>query len=292
MTEKKKGNGGERLLARTAIFDLVEAPECGAGFRPVRVRSKDWVTVVAERGGEFLTVRQLRHGIGREMTEFPCGMVEPGEAPRDAALRELEEETGVRPADPGSLRCMGGVYANPAFMTNSMTYWYLDLDGCAWSQGGQALDPGERLTAGWTAKDAFRKSVAEEGASSLMAAALWRYDELLSGKQDGMLRFRSSVDPEFGELLPEPKAYAVRRDRVVRAEEREEEFAGRVWRETPEYAAAKGLKRLSLFLAKGWEGTHERDGGRRRFVALTVDDGGKARTLYADGGLDGLFGRG
>ena len=62
---------------------------------------RDYVVVVAsDESGNFLCVRQFRHGIGRVTTEFPAGAIEKtdGEAPEEAALRgaqrELREETG------------------------------------------------------------------------------------------------------------------------------------------------------------------------------------------------------
>lgn len=44
--------------------------------------------------GEFILVRQYKHGVGQIVLEFPAGMVDPGETPEQAARRELEEETG------------------------------------------------------------------------------------------------------------------------------------------------------------------------------------------------------
>ena len=58
----------------------------------------DWVTVVPElkEGDEtsFLMVRQFRHGSGALSMEFPAGVVDAGEEPLTAAVRELREETG------------------------------------------------------------------------------------------------------------------------------------------------------------------------------------------------------
>ena len=39
----------------------------------------------------------LAAGLGPVMTECPAGLLEPGEDPEAAALREIEEETGLRP---------------------------------------------------------------------------------------------------------------------------------------------------------------------------------------------------
>jgi 8-oxo-dGTP pyrophosphatase MutT (NUDIX family) len=47
-------------------------------------------------------------------------MVDPGEEPRVAAARELEEETGYRA---GHLEPIGEVHPNPALFSNRMTFW-------------------------------------------------------------------------------------------------------------------------------------------------------------------------
>lgn len=44
---------------------------------------------------EIVFIRQLRESIGKISLELPAGMVEKGEDTKIAALRELEEETGI-----------------------------------------------------------------------------------------------------------------------------------------------------------------------------------------------------
>jgi ADP-ribose pyrophosphatase len=44
--------------------------------------------------GQVLLIRQYRFGVEDYLLEVPAGTLEPGEAPRTAAERELQEETG------------------------------------------------------------------------------------------------------------------------------------------------------------------------------------------------------
>ena len=104
----------------------------------------DWVTVVPVlrmpgREDVFLMVRQYRHGVELITTEFPAGLVEPGENSLHAALRELEEETGHRA---GRMTLLGRVSPNPAFMNNwCSTFLAEDLARV----GGLTLDETEEL---------------------------------------------------------------------------------------------------------------------------------------------------
>ena len=49
--------------------------------------------------GRVVMVEQYRQGVQRVTLEFPAGVVQQGEDPLRAALRELEEETGYRAGD-------------------------------------------------------------------------------------------------------------------------------------------------------------------------------------------------
>jgi ADP-ribose pyrophosphatase len=58
------------------------------------------VCVVAFLGEnrDVVLVRQYRHAAGAELLEICAGGLNPGEDPRECAIRELEEETGYRAA--------------------------------------------------------------------------------------------------------------------------------------------------------------------------------------------------
>ena len=56
--------------------------------------------------GRVLLERQFRYPIGRVMTEFPAGKLDPGEDPLACGKRELLEETGYTAAHgPTPARC-------------------------------------------------------------------------------------------------------------------------------------------------------------------------------------------
>jgi len=57
----------------------------------------DFVVIFAETAkGGVITLRQYKHGAGRDSLTLPGGQVEPDEFPVDSAKRELLEETGFQ----------------------------------------------------------------------------------------------------------------------------------------------------------------------------------------------------
>ena len=72
--------------------------------------------VYGENRDQLVLVRQFRFPIGDYIYEFPAGLVEPGEEPVSAAIREMYEETGLAfyPKDAGPC-------SKPMFPTVGMT---------------------------------------------------------------------------------------------------------------------------------------------------------------------------
>lgn len=89
------------------------------------------IDVVEHRGGvailaidaqdRVLLVRQYRHAVGRELLELPAGTIDPGESPEHCAERELQEETGYRPA---RLQRLGGFYSAPGYCSEYLHVFF------------------------------------------------------------------------------------------------------------------------------------------------------------------------
>ncbi len=68
--------------------------------------------------GRLQLVRQYRHAAGDWLIEVPAGRLEPGEDPRTAAMRELEEEAGLRA---GSWTLLREFFPAPGFCSEQMS---------------------------------------------------------------------------------------------------------------------------------------------------------------------------
>lgn len=76
----------------------------------------DWAVALAlTEDDKIVLVRQFRFGSAGFSWELPAGVVDPGEAPREAALREMYEESGYKGE---SAKVLGKVHPNPAIQRN------------------------------------------------------------------------------------------------------------------------------------------------------------------------------
>ena len=72
--------------------------------------------IYGESKDRVVLIRQYRYPIGDYVYEFPAGLVEKGEDPLQAGIREMHEETGLT-----FIPVNAGCYSRPFFTTVGMT---------------------------------------------------------------------------------------------------------------------------------------------------------------------------
>lgn len=137
----------KRVISETKIFSLeeherVEEESAKHGTFYV-IDAPSWLNVVAiTTEGKFVLVEQFRHGSERFELEIVGGDANESEDLKDAAIRELREETGYILSSTSKVELIGVTKPNPAFMTN-LCYTYLITEVLQSSE--QQFDEFERI---------------------------------------------------------------------------------------------------------------------------------------------------
>lgn len=160
-------------LLRTPIATISETLSTasdGQKHKYIVIDCRDWVIVIPEHNGNFLMVKQWRHGEKALSTEFPGGVIDDGETPEQGARRELLEETGCTA---NKLTFLGKMNPNPAFMCNHVHVFVAeDLV----QTGSRHLDSDEYLDSfEMPVEEVMKKAASKEMPHALMAAALSLY---------------------------------------------------------------------------------------------------------------------
>lgn len=131
------------VLYRGKVFDLeVDHIEYDSGAKGVRETARHpggAVAVPLFPDATVLMVRQFRYPVQRFTLELPAGKLNPGEDPANAAVRELEEETGWMA---NHLEKLTALLTTPGFC-NEVLHIFLATD-LAESPHGTRREEGER----------------------------------------------------------------------------------------------------------------------------------------------------
>ncbi|WP_313188525.1 NUDIX hydrolase [Sphingobacterium siyangense] len=120
--------------------DTCELPDGRINDHYYVLEYPDWVNMIGiTEQNELLVIKQYRHGAGIISLEIPAGTTEAGEDPKNAAVREMLEETGYQF---DQIEEIAKLYANPATSGN-ITYTYLMTGGKKVQE--QALDEHEEI---------------------------------------------------------------------------------------------------------------------------------------------------
>lgn len=130
------------------------------------------VCVVVRTGGitpRLLLIRQFRPPVGREVLEFPAGLLDGGETAEAAALRELREETGWT----GEVARIGPRIPSSPGMTDE----WVRMVEVLLSEGGEAQPDGdEAITPVWVSCAGLGDALEAFDAEGVMIdAKLWSF---------------------------------------------------------------------------------------------------------------------
>jgi ADP-ribose pyrophosphatase len=114
----------------------VELPDGRNATRDVVVHPGASVVIPINNDNEVYMVRQFRTPIEKELLELPAGKLDKNEAPRDCALRELKEETGL---SAGKIEHIISIHTTPGF-SNEVIHVYLATE---LEVGSSNADPDE-----------------------------------------------------------------------------------------------------------------------------------------------------
>ncbi len=164
----------EYLIRRpwlTARRDRAELPDGRINNEYYVLEYPDWVNIIAvTEDGDIVLERQYRHGLGNTCYELPCGVIEKGETPLEAAKRELLEETGYAGGQWHEWMILS---PNPA-TSNNLAHSFLALG--VKKVADQSLDATEDIEVYLKRPEYVRELlVNNQILQALMAAPLWKY---------------------------------------------------------------------------------------------------------------------
>lgn len=155
----------------TARRDRLELPDGRIIPEYYVLEYPDWVNVIAiTKDGQFVMEKQYRHAARKISLELPCGVMEEGETPLEAAQRELLEETGF---GGGQWKKLMELSPNPSAMSNT-THCFLAIGVEKIAE--QHLDETEELSVLFMTKEEVKRMLNENQiCQALMVAPLYKY---------------------------------------------------------------------------------------------------------------------
>ncbi|GGF87315.1 NUDIX domain-containing protein [Paenibacillus abyssi] len=148
--------------------DTVKLPGGGTSTREI-VKHPGASAVVALLDGKLLVVEQFRKPLEKFQIEIPAGKLDAGEDPMEAAIRELEEETGYRAK---SMKLISAFYTSPGFADEKLYLYFTD----ELEKGNMSLDEDEYLSVDAITFEQAQQYIREErisDAKTMMAVYVW-----------------------------------------------------------------------------------------------------------------------
>ena len=163
-----------------------------------RQKDNKVVTIVCKAKGstKHLFISQPRVPVNKVCISFPAGLVDAGESPEIAALRELKEETGYG----GTVLSTSTLMPKSAGLTTeSEVFVYCEVDPAA--AGETKMEQSEDIQHFWLTPAAFMKMVATmDQKTTAVESNCWTYMAGLTGwGSKSKKKYREVMDPSISD---------------------------------------------------------------------------------------------
>lgn len=141
-------NGFLKLMLFTVKHELFNSGMSETLDREVLIKNDAVAAVVYHREAQkFLLVNQFRAAAAESdnpwITELVAGHIDDGETPREAIVREIEEEIGYKPQE---VQEIASFYTSPGYTDERIILFYCEVDdSMKVAQGGGRLDEHEDI---------------------------------------------------------------------------------------------------------------------------------------------------
>ena len=135
------------------VYEIISRDRNITDISQLRKNEPDSVVLIMEdeAGEKVLLNREFRMSIGEWIYNFPAGLIDPGETPKEAAARELREETGLELKEIKDE--IDGGYSAIGF-SNELTVCFI---GVAKGEFKESTSFEEEIEAGWYTKEEVRE---------------------------------------------------------------------------------------------------------------------------------------
>lgn len=151
----------------TIVEDDVKLPE-GKKIKYLRfIGKRHGVTVICLKNDNILLQKEYSYPVNKLLYQFPGGKIEAGETPNDAALRELVEESGLKPK---SLVKLGWYYTDNR-RTNSKMHVVLAKNVAVSKKNGGDIE--EIIKSEWMTIVHFKRMIKGGEINNYSVLAAW-----------------------------------------------------------------------------------------------------------------------
>lgn len=133
---KRVLGAGRFLILRELEYDNGSGPRLWEACDRSGTGSAVFILARIVPDDEIVLIRQFRPPAGRQILEFPAGLMDPGESAEQTAMRELFEETGYRGRVIG---CGRPGWSSPGLSGETICMVQMEIDGN--SCRGKKIEP-------------------------------------------------------------------------------------------------------------------------------------------------------